>query len=52
MPVAGHALLRAEIKKIDYALLLRILRGIMFAIIISTIMLSPFSMSGYYWPGV
>ena len=52
MPIVGQILFRSEIKKIDLALVRRILRGTVFGIILSMIVFSPFSMSGYYWPGI
>jgi len=52
LPVVTITLLRAEINKVDVILVQRIVRGIMLTIIISMVVLSPFSMSGYYWPAV
>jgi len=51
-PITAFVFLREEIKKIDVTLVQRVVRGLMLAIIISMIIVSPFSMSGFYWPAV
>jgi len=52
IPVVAFTLLRVEINKVDVTLVQRFVRGIMIAIIISMVIVSPFSMSGFYWPAV
>jgi len=51
-PITVFVFLREEIKKIDVTLVQRVVRGLMLAIIISMVIVSPFSLSGFYWPAV